>query len=471
MTDNNKRPLETDKRLLSVIGRLSIFSLPIICNQLLGILPTLASMWILSRLGKDYIAAAGIASPTFYTILTIFVTGFYAVGIKVGHSFGKNKNSNEIGAWFMNGLVLALILCLPAILIFLNVDTLLLYLGQDPHLVALAEPFFSFGALAIIPMLINSVFNQYFTGIGHPKIAFFLSIVTLPLIIALSYGLVLGQWGLPKLAMGGINCASFIVDVLMTFSAIGIALFAKWSKPFNVFTKPFGINFKRCLALFQLGWPIAIQVGGELAAMTAGAYLLGLFGVSALAAAQITTQYVMLFVMTTLGLSSAVSILVSHAHGEKNLRKIKQTTFAGVIIMFCITAIFAILFLGFPTMLVDLYLNIKHPEHGQLVHLAVYFMMISVVYIVFDGIRNVLTNALRGIQDSKVPMQIGISCIWLIGLPCAYVAGFLMHGGPIALRFGFVAGVAVATVAIILRVRNKMAALPKELYNEHCPNH
>jgi|GEM_PF-867940 len=464
MTDNNKPSLKTNQGLLSTIGKVSTFSLPIICNQLLGILPTLASMWILSRLGKDYIASAGLAAPTFYTILTVFVTGFYAVGIKIGHSFGEDNKSDEIGLWFRNGLVLALLLCIPAIVIFLNVDALLLLLGQDPHLVALARPFFQFGALAIIPMLINSVFNQYFTGIGHPKIAFFLSLITLPLIIALSYGLVLGEWGLPKLAMGGINLASFIVDVLMTFTAIGIALVAKWSKPFKVFSKPSRLSYKRCLALFQLGWPIAVQISGELAAMTAVAYLLGLFGASALAAAQITGQYAMLFVMISLGLSSGVSILVSHARGEKNSEQIKTLTLAGVILIIVITLVFAIGFLAFPTTLVDIYLNIHHPAHSQLVHLAVYFMMVAVVYIAFDGIRNVLTNVLRGMQDSKVPMQIGVSCIWLIGLPCAYFAGFLWPGGPIALRFGFVLGVVVATVAIILRIRKKMASLGS-LYN------
>ena len=78
---------------------------------------------------------------------------------------------------------------------------------------------------------------------------------------------------------------------------------------------------------------------------------------------------------------------------------------------------------------------------------------IAALYIIFDGIRGVLTASLRGLQDSKIPMRVGIFCLWLIGIPCAYIAGFVLNGGPIALRFGFVAGVASAMVIMLIRYK------------------
>jgi multidrug resistance protein, MATE family len=435
------------------------FSLPIVLNSLLGILPTLASIWILSRLGKDQLAAAAIATPTFYVIITLFTTGFYAVGIKVGHSFGKDKHSPEIGLWVRNGIFLALLLSIPAVIILLNVHFLLLWFGQNPHLVHIAEPFFSYGALAIIAMLINSALNQYFSGIGHPKIAFILSIITLPLVVGLSYVLVLGRMGFPQLGLGGINCASFIVDSLVTLCAIGIVIFAKWSQPYRVYSLPLGISYRRCCELFKLGWPISIQVSGELSAMTACAYLMGLFGVSALAAAQIVGQFVIIFIMISIGLSQGISVLVSQAHGMANFAQVKQLTVSGIILIAMVSCAFVIAFFAFPTRLVDLYLNIDHPTHTKLVDLASKFMMIAGLYICFDGIRNLLTATLRGLQDSKAPMQIGVACLWLIGLPCAYIAGFVMNGGPVALRLAYVSGVMVATLMMVYRYYKKYACL------------
>ena len=381
--------------------------------------------------------------------------GFYAVGIKIGSSIGKDKK-NEIGPWVINGLVIALILAIPAVLILINIPALFLLIGQKPHLVNLAKPFFYYGALAIIPMLANTVFNQYFTGIGRPKIAFFVSLITVPLTVVLSYGFILGKWGLPQLAIGGINLAAFIVDGLVMIAVIFIILFAKWSKEYNVFSKPLGINYKSCLELFQLGWPISIQVGGELAAMAAIAYLLGILGADALAATQIVQQYILIFVMISMGLSQGVSILISQAHGKKNQEEVKTITIAGCIIIIIISIIFACGLLIFPKDLVDFYLNIGHSVHNKLVDLAVYFMMIAALYILFDGIRGILTAALRGLQDSQVPMRVGIACLWLIGLPIAYLAGYPLHGGPIALRFGFVSGVAVAMIIMTFRYNKKI---------------
>ena len=448
--------------ILSSAKNITKFSFPIICNSLINIIPTLASMWILAKLGKDQLAAAGIAAPTFFTILTICVTGFFAVGIKISYSIGENKkniktqNHKQVGHWVINGIILALIIAIPAVIILLSAPSFLLLIGQKQYLVNLSKTYFYYGALAIIPMLINASLSQYFISTGHPKIIFFISLITLPLIIALSYALILGKWGFPQLAMGGINLASFIIDILITIIGVFIIIFATWSKKNQVFVRPFGVSYKKCIELFQLGWPISIQVGGELASLTVIAYMIGKFGPPALAAAQILQQFVLIFVMINIGLSQGVSVLISRALGEKRLDEVKITTISGTIIIVSIAIIFSILFFVFPANLVDFYLNIKHSEHNQVEYFAIYFMKIAALYIIFDGIRGVLTASLRGLQDSKIPMRVGIFCLWLIGIPCAYLAGFVLNGGPIALRFGFVAGVASAMVIMIVRYKIKV---------------
>ena len=81
-------PLPNHSRLAGLpahIRQVGFFALPLIATTLISIVPTLISMWFLSRLGKDQLAAAALASQSFYTVLTFFATGFYAVGIKVGH--------------------------------------------------------------------------------------------------------------------------------------------------------------------------------------------------------------------------------------------------------------------------------------------------------------------------------------------------------------------------------------------------
>jgi MATE family multidrug resistance protein len=452
MTQNNNDHLGEN---LKHVAR---FALPMVMNMLIGIIPTLCSMWFLSRLGKDQLAAAGLASPSFYTVITFFVVGLTAIGIKVGHSLGKGEQ-HDVGLWVRNGFLLAILLCIPAVLILLNLSHLLLWMGQKPHLVALAKPFFMYGAMAIVMMLLNTVINQYFSGIGHPKIAFIMQLITLPLIIALSYVLVLGKFGFHQYALGGINLASFWIDALMFIAALCIAHWAKFSKHFAIFESLSGITWERCKDLINLGWPISVQVSGELLAITIVAYFIGLFGADALAASQITQQFILVYVMIVLGLSQAVGILVSQARGKGDLSQVHGINRAGIVIVVCLAVFFGVFFIGMPRYLVHMYLDMHHPAHSVVVDYAVKFMAIGAIYNLFDGMRNVMTGTLRGMQDSKIPMQIGIISLWFIGLPLSAFAGFIYPHGAVALRGGFMLSVIVATIWLWLRYRRNARTL------------
>jgi len=445
------------------LKRVTLFSLPLIANMLIGFFPSLCSMWFLAFLGKDQLAAAGLATTSFYTVLTLFITGFSAVGIKVGHSLGSNKKE-EVSYWVRNGFLLAILFSIPAGIILLSLPHVLLWMGQKPHLIAIATPFFQFGALAMIMILLNTAINQYFSGIGHPKIAFTLSIITLPLIVAVSYVLVLGKFGFHMYGLGGINLASFIIDSLVFLLGILILLFAKWSKPYQVFSSLKGVSWARCKELFSLGWPISLQVSGELLAMTVLIYLIGLFGVSALAAGQVVGQFTMLFVMTTIGLSTGVSILVSHSVGANRIIQMQKTSQAGLFLILMIAIVFAACFLFMPERLIDLYLDIKHPTHSMVVILGKQFMEVAAVYIIFDGIRNVMTSTLRGMQDAKIPMRIGLLSMWVMGIPLAALFGFVYPHGPVALRWGFTIAIILGTIWLWIRYDHQI----KKRLNECC---
>jgi MATE family multidrug resistance protein len=228
-------------------------------------------------------------------------------------------------------------------------------------------------------------------------------------------------------------------------------IFAKWSKPFKVFSSLAGVSLARCKALFALGWPISLQVSGELLALTCITYLLGLFGVSALASGQIVGQFTLMFVMITIGLSQAVSILVSQSIGAKKWVQMRQTSLAGLFIILMIAIVFAVCFIFMPERLIDLYLDIKHPTHTMVVMLGVQFMEVAAVYIIFDGVRNVMTATLRGMQDAKIPMRIGLICMWVLGIPLAALCGFVYPHGPVALRWGFTFGVVLGTIWLWVR--------------------
>ncbi|MCP3680493.1 MAG: hypothetical protein GY782_09695 [Gammaproteobacteria bacterium] len=77
--------------------------------------------------------------------------------------------------------------------------------------------------------------------------------------------------------------------------------------------------------------------------------------------------------------------------------------------------------------LIGFYVDVHHNANHHLVHLATLFLYISCIMLLIDGGRNILSGALRGLQDSKVPMIIGVLCLWLISLPLGYMIGFYLY--------------------------------------------
>lgn len=428
------------------------FALPLSAGGLIDMLASFISMMMAAQLGTEQLAAGNLAIPIWITLITITSTVFYAVSIFIGHHRANQKSPAEIGLYVKNGFWLALSLAVPAALILWHVDSLLILLGLNKQLIALAQPYFHFTALGIAPSLFITVIVQFYLGIGKPRIPLLISIGCFPITLLLSYGFILGHFNLPKLGFAGIACASLITQLMVLSVLLIILRLQKSTQTYQIFKNLFYINKDICKAIFKLGMPIGVQFGGEISAITVSAILLSYFGQNALAASQIVTQYFMLVLMLILNLTQALSILISGANGNNNVDEIKQYLRASGLILLVYSSLSAIFFLGFPSQLTQFYLG--HYD-ASLLPLTTAFFAISSLVLLVDGVRHLLSGALRGLQDSQAPMQIGVFSIWLISLPVSYLCGFVTHHGPVGLRLGFVSGFFVAVIMLGLRLRKK----------------
>jgi MATE family multidrug resistance protein len=122
------------------------------------------------------------------------------------------------------------------------------------------------------------------------------------------------------------------------------------------------------------------------------------------------------------------------------------------VVLIILFIIVSILFGLFPQQLVTFYVA-PTSLTPQLLYLATLFFIISIFGLFFDGIRHLISGALRGLHDSKAPMRIGILSLWLISLPLCYLVGFTFHLGPIGLRVAFITGFIVAAILLWRRMQ------------------
>jgi multidrug resistance protein, MATE family len=442
--------------MLKNIYKLTSFALPISMAFLINMIISFVAIFMVAKLGKQELAAGALAISSNITVMTIVTTLFYALGILISHYKGQGKTVIEIGDLVKNGFWLAVALAIPASCLLWNLDKVLLLFKQDQDLIVLTKEYFHYAALSLWPTIILTVITQFYSGNGYPRFSMISSVICLPITIFLSYIFILGKFGLPQLALGGITCSTFIVQSIYCIGVLFYMFFRKEIQKYKIFSGTLLPNKLICKNIFLLGYPIGLQFGGEIAAMTVSTYFMGFFGVIALASSQIVSQYSMLVVMTTLGLSQGLSILISEAHSRNDSELIKQYIFSAIIILSAFFILVLTLFSLAPKYLLTAFINVNDPNNEHLIHLAISFFIISGITLFIDGIRNLLSGGLRGLHDSKAPMNVGIFCLWIISLPLSYLVAFHLNGGPIGLRLGFMSGFIIAAFLLWIRIKNKI---------------
>lgn len=446
-----------EKSLFHIVQKIAVIALPISAGRLLHILATFIAMMMVAQLGKEYLAAGFLATSSTITILTLTSTIFYSVGIRIRYYRGQNAALSDIGLLVKNGFLIALVLAIPASLIISNLDKVLLLVHQDPQLVFLTRKYFLFAGIGMFPLLAMTVIGQFYVGIGKPRFALIIDLISFPLIILVSYALVLGHFGLPKLGLCGISLATLIVQSIILFATLVVIYCSHNNRPYELFKKSCVVNWEVCRGIFALGLPIGIQFGGELAAMAAAGYLMGYFGVDVLAAMQITGQYSIIVIMLSFGLAQALSLTVSEVYGQtKNGEQIiiKYMQAATLLLIFYVVPV-SLLFSTLSTQLAEFYMGTTdlQTDFKYLIHV---FFVLAGLFLFVDGVRHILSATLRGLHDSQTATRINLVSMWLIALPVSWLTAFVFKGGPVALRLGFLTGFIAAVLFLFMHLYKRL---------------
>jgi MATE family multidrug resistance protein len=87
----------------------------------------------------------------------------------------------------------------------------------------------------------------------------------------------------------------------------------------------------------------------------------------------------------------------------------------------CTTALAMMLM---PTLLLQVYVDPYAPANAALVGFAVQYLTLAAIFQLADGVQAVGAGALRGLQDTRVPMWIAIFSYWVPGFGLAIGLGF-----------------------------------------------
>ena len=67
----------------------------------------------------------------------------------------------------------------------------------------------------------------------------------------------------------------------------------------------------------------------------------------------------------------------------------------------------------------------RPPSAGAAIELTATLLLVGATFFIADGIQTVAAGALRGMNDTRVPLLFAAISYWLIGFTCACALGFL----------------------------------------------
>lgn len=436
------------------VSPLLILAIPLVLTGIVQSAIFFFETLFLAHVSQEALAAGALVTWLFGTIAVIMFGILSAVNILVAHKHGANDQKG-ISLVVRDSFRLALLLFIPAFLLFWNMSPVFLLFGQPESIVVLAEDYLHALAWGLLPDFIMIVFLEFLIGLGHAKVVMNFTLLSVSLNIFFSYVFIFGKYGFPRLEIAGAGWGMTVSYWITVIAVTGYVLSRKcYQGYFNrvlSFTKP-----SYLLELFQIGVPMGAMYCIEVGFFFAVTLLMGNLNDQILAANQIALQYLGVLIAIVFSIAQAITVRMSHLLGAKDSQAAQRASYIGLCISTFFMCLIAIVYWFFPVWLIAIDFNVNDPANSELLFYSKQFLAVCAVFQIVEAIRISLFGALRGLKDTHFTLIVSIISFWFIAFPLGYLFAFPLSYGGVGLWWGMVIGAVCSVLLLQWRYKIKM---------------
>src|SRR6478736_4494476 len=425
---------------------------PIALTQLGQIAMMTTDIAFIGRLGSEAVAAASLAHTVFFVAFTFGMGLVSAVAPLAAQAFGA-RNPRLVRRALRVGLWTALLISLPMMMLPLYGEQILLMLGQAPATAHLAQRYLEGLAWGITPALWFLAIRGFMGAVNRPEPGLWITLAAIPANAVLVYLLIQGALGLPRLELFGAGLGSTIIDFGMFLAALWIAYGRRPFRKYRVLAHVWRIDWALMRQLIAIGGPISVGFLLEYGLFGAAVLLMGLIGTTALAAHQIALQVTAILFMVPLGIGMAATVRVGHAVGRNDPAAVKRAGFVATLLGIVLVSALTLTVIVGRYAVARFFFGEAAASAGDAVDLTATLLAVGATFFVADGIQTIAAGALRGLNDTRVPLAFAAISYWLIGFTAAYGLAFRAGFGAVGVWIGLSCGTAVYAILLVLRFR------------------
>ena len=425
-------------------------ALPIALTQLGQVAMMTSDLALLGRLGDQVVAASALAHTVLFAAFVIGMGIVSAVSPLASQAFGA-RDPRMVRRALRVGLWAATLLGLPLSFTQLYGEDMLLALGQTPGAAKLAASYLHGLAWSLVPAWWFIALRGFMQSVNRPEPALWITLAAIPANTALGYALIYGEFGLPRLEMFGAGLATTIVDTGMCVACVWVCYARRPFRKYQVLGRFWIMDWRLLAKLVVIGAPISGTMLLEFGVFAAAALLMGWLGTTALAAHQIAIMTASVLFMVPFGVSMAATVRVGHAAGRRDAAGTRTAGIAAITLAAAFMAAMTVAVIAARDAIPLLFLGSGTEAADPTRHLAAVLVVVGSTFFIADGVQTVAAGALRGLNDTRMPLLFSAVCFWAIGFTACCLLGFALRLGAPGIWIGLSIGLAVYAALLVWR--------------------
>ncbi|MBP1931753.1 MATE family efflux transporter [Ammoniphilus resinae] len=386
---------------------------------------------------------ASIWSPIFTGLCGIIMALTPIISQLVGAD-QKEKVSYQV----IQGIYLAVAIAISIIIIgACLLDPILGGMGVDPEVKRIAYHYLLSLAWGIVPLFIYTALRCFMDALGQTVSTMVISLLSLPINVALNYVLIFGKLGFPT--YGGVGAG--IASAITYWCILLIAVFVVWrKKPFrsyHVFHQAFPLSFRTWKEQLVIGIPIGFSIFFETSIFAAVTLLMSNYTTETVAAHQAAINFASLVYMMPMSISLALTIAVGFEVGAERLQDARQYSRIGISFSTLMSIFSAIGLLVFHEQIAGMYTT-----DPTVLALTKHFLMYAIFFQLSDGIAAPIQGALRGYKDVNATFVMAFISYWVLGLPIGLFLAKFTSIAAYGYWIGLISGLAFGAVFLSIRL-------------------
>ncbi|MDR2007659.1 MAG: MATE family efflux transporter [Alphaproteobacteria bacterium] len=403
--------------------RFFVIVIPLILQQFVSISLNFIDTIMVGKLGETSIAAVGVANKLYFIYALMLFGALGGASIFLAQYYGKKDYRNFRRVFFISIIVaiafgaiftpFAIIFAEPFMELFSN-DLEVIFIGTGfLQLVAVSFPF---NAISIaIAFALRSM--------GKTKQALYIVLVATIINTVLNYGLIYGNWGLPRMEARGAALATLIARLVEFSICLYFFFNAKYQMRATNWKKYLGFPKDKIESLVKISIPVFFTETVWVLATTVLYVAYGSLGTSALASVNIAELVINAGSIIVFGVATGANIIIAQTIGSGRLElafAMSKKIIKMAIGISLSLSILALLFRG--QILNEFPLS---PEAAALTDKVLIAFSIAMFFKFINWIA--LVGVLRAGGDTKVAFFIDALPVVFIAIPLAFYTAMVLE--------------------------------------------